>query len=217
MRGEGSTSYTLHATLTERIAEHIFQYNPAMKIIYVIRNPLDRFVSHYMHMYQRGRTSMGLTEAYRNYNQLVEAGKYATQIDPYIKRFGRQQVHIALFDSFVNSPEFFLFKICNFLNIDPDKILPCTDVHLNRSVGQNTTPYHYDRFLNSTSGKMLRQIVPAQLGRRILRTISRNQNIALSQKPILEKSIKNELIKIYQPEIQRIGALINQDLSAWLS
>ncbi|MDO5706469.1 MAG: sulfotransferase domain-containing protein, partial [Paracoccus sp. (in: a-proteobacteria)] len=53
LKGEASTHYTKlpnHPHTLERLRPHV----PAPRLIYLIRNPLDRLVSHYIHEWTMG-------------------------------------------------------------------------------------------------------------------------------------------------------------------
>ncbi|MDZ7821446.1 MAG: sulfotransferase [Candidatus Marinimicrobia bacterium] len=52
--GEASHSYTAYPRFNLNIWEDIHAYNPGMKFIYIVRDPVDRFISSYMQDYQRG-------------------------------------------------------------------------------------------------------------------------------------------------------------------
>ncbi|MCB0382385.1 MAG: sulfotransferase, partial [Psychroserpens sp.] len=56
--GEGSTNYSKFPHYNKNIHKDIFDYNPNMKIIYMMRHPIDRIVSHYIHSYNRGHESI---------------------------------------------------------------------------------------------------------------------------------------------------------------
>src|SRR5690349_21805688 len=50
--GDGSTSYTKYPAYNLSIWDDIYEYNNNMKFIYLIRNPIERTISHYVHLYQ---------------------------------------------------------------------------------------------------------------------------------------------------------------------
>lgn len=49
--GEASTSYSLYPECNLNIWHDIYAYNKKMKFIYIVHNPIDRVVSHYMQYY----------------------------------------------------------------------------------------------------------------------------------------------------------------------
>lgn len=57
--GEASTGYLFHPLAAQRIAETL----PGIKLIALLRNPVDRAYSHYQHQARRGRESLSFEEA----------------------------------------------------------------------------------------------------------------------------------------------------------
>ena len=52
--GEGSTNYTKFPLFNPKIHNDIYEYNPNMKLIYIMRHPIDRIISHYKFAIERG-------------------------------------------------------------------------------------------------------------------------------------------------------------------
>ena len=119
--GEASTTYTQYPTFNLEIWNDIFNYNPQMKFIYLVRNPVDRAISHYMHIYERGYTNNSIEETLRNLH-ILKPGLYFTQIKPFIDEFGNERVLIIDFDDLINDREALLKKISNFLEIEFNKL-----------------------------------------------------------------------------------------------
>jgi hypothetical protein len=55
---EDSTTYTFYPLRNLRIWDDIYDNNPAMKFIYLVRKPTSRIISSYMHTYERGYTDL---------------------------------------------------------------------------------------------------------------------------------------------------------------
>lgn len=112
--GEASTHYTklpTHPDAVARLKEHL----PGARFVYVMRHPVDRLVSHYMHEWSTGIYHCGIEEAARKYPELVAYGRYATQLDPYFATFGRDAVLPVFFDRLVREPQTELERICRFI------------------------------------------------------------------------------------------------------
>lgn len=93
---EASTTYTFYPLRNLHIWDDIFDYNPNMKFIYIVRNPVDRIVSSYMHNYERGYIDLDIEEALIKERLLIELTRYYTQISPYIKKFGRDKIWLLI-------------------------------------------------------------------------------------------------------------------------
>jgi hypothetical protein len=102
--GEASTSYTelkYRGTAAARIAETV----PDVKLIYVLRHPVERLRSHYRHEVQKGRELLPLAEAVaRPENEYVGSSLYFTCLDPYIRLFRREQICVVRFEDLVKPP-----------------------------------------------------------------------------------------------------------------
>jgi len=91
--GEWSVSYLFY----ENVAEDIKSYNPNAKIIIMLRNPIDRAFSHYLMDYRLGLVSESFEDiidkksnhknAHLFYQQYIQVGEYANQIQKYFKVF----------------------------------------------------------------------------------------------------------------------------------
>ena len=112
--GESSTHYTKLPDLPDalpRLAQHL----PDAKYIYVMRHPLDRLVSHYVHGWTERTIGGAIDEAAAQYAALIDYGRYAMQIAPYLERFGKDRVLPVFFDRLLAAPQAELERVCRFL------------------------------------------------------------------------------------------------------
>ena len=112
--GEASTHYTklpTHPKTVERLKKHL----PNARLVYVMRHPVDRLVSHYMHEWSTGVYHCGIGEAINKYPELIAYGRYAMQLEPYFEAFGRDAVLPVFFNRLVCEPQAELERICKFI------------------------------------------------------------------------------------------------------
>lgn len=91
IRGEASTHYTKRPDLPETLSR-MQAAGLAPKLVYMIRDPMARLVSHYIHDWSQAVLSVPLAEALDSHPQLVDYGLYGWQISPYIEAFGADAV-----------------------------------------------------------------------------------------------------------------------------
>ena len=118
--GESSTHYTKQPTY-KNVAERIFRYNSEAKIIYIVRNPLLRTISHYYHNkrdLERHAEIRPIIKAIESDVTFIAYSNYAMQIKPYIVKFGLQNVMVLTLESLIAEPEKALRKIFNWLEVD---------------------------------------------------------------------------------------------------
>lgn len=114
---EASTSYSFYPEFNKNIAKDIQSYNPEMKFIYIIRNPYDRIISAYRHVYARGYEKRNFKKAIRSSVNLYNVTSYYTQAKNYIDVFGKDKLLILNFDDFNNNRIETLQQISKYLNI----------------------------------------------------------------------------------------------------
>jgi hypothetical protein len=104
LTGEASTSYTelrYAATAAGRMADTI----PHVRLIYVLRHPLERLRSHYRHEIQKGREDRPLAQAVAvTGNEYAGSSRYFTCLEPYTRAFPREQICVARFEDLVAEP-----------------------------------------------------------------------------------------------------------------
>lgn len=121
IKGEKSPSYLVSQEAPERIHKHF----PEVKIIAILRNPIDRAYSAYWHGRRVGaiKTSTTFGEAVRNYkvNQgkpygdMITAGFYSEQIARYLNFFPLKQLHVISFESTLTQSGDELHGVLKFL------------------------------------------------------------------------------------------------------
>lgn len=114
LMGEASTHYTKLPTYPEvvhRLKEHL----PNARFVYVMRHPVDRLISHYIHEWSTGVYRCSLEKAIGKYTELVAYGCYAMQLEPYFEAFGRDAVLPVFFDHLLKEPQAELERICRFI------------------------------------------------------------------------------------------------------
>ena len=97
--GESSTDYTKRPTF-EGCAERIRDFNPNARILCILRDPIERCISHYWHNVRIGEERQGMIEAVRRDPTLIAYSDYAMQLEPYWNAFPREQIHILTLESF---------------------------------------------------------------------------------------------------------------------
>lgn len=111
--GDASTSYTF-APEYPGTAERLFAHNPQMRLIYVVRNPVDRIVSHLSHAARRTGRVMDDPFALPSF---LNRSRYAYQLDHYLKCFPPEQVLVLAFEECIAGGA--LSRVIEFLDVPP--------------------------------------------------------------------------------------------------
>lgn len=207
---EASTTYTFYPLRNLKIWDDIYEYNPNMKFIYLVRNPVDRIISSYMHTYERGYTNLSIEKALVEEPLLLNITRYFTQINPYIQKFGRDQVLIIDFDDLILDRTNLVKEISIFLGIDFSRFEDYQNLHSNISVGGSKNHHKFDNPIFPL--KVIRKIFPS-----LWNSIVGNSSRKFHKKPEISAEIKEMILNMLELEIKELQVLMGKDLSHWFS
>ncbi|MBO6605849.1 sulfotransferase [Psychroserpens sp.] len=203
--GEGSTNYTKRPLFNPNICEDIYEYNADIKLIYIMRHPIDRIISQFIHLYNRGyETSKDLDALVKSNSNYIDTTRYFHQIDPYISKFGRNNVLLLFFEDFISYPQKTTDIVCNFLNIDKVKI-DSKVINQNKSFDRRVLHYKYDD--PKTFWTKLKK----------LGLIAKNyfNKEFLDDKPIISIDTRSYILNELVDEIKAIEGLTGKNLDHW--
>jgi hypothetical protein len=118
MVGEETPSYIRDDAAPKRIARTI----PNAKILFILRNPVDRAFSHYWHEKSKDKMSFEFDEVFGNYdlfNDWVIPGLYNRHIERYLEHIPSENLQLFFFDDLVDDDWSYLQEVYEFLGIDP--------------------------------------------------------------------------------------------------
>jgi len=119
--GEASTSYSFYDEYPQAAAR-LAQYNPRLKLIYLLRHPVDRMESHYNHRLRNGAASRVPLRALAEDPAYIQRSRYFHQLVPYLEHFPRDQLLVLLFEEYTQDPLGHLARIADFLDLSPEPL-----------------------------------------------------------------------------------------------
>lgn len=122
-RGEASTMYSA-APHVPGVPERIARVVPEVRLIYLIRNPVERIRSMYLHRVDRGQERGTLEEAVEQRSEYLDLSRYGFQLDQYLRVFPRQQILVLSSDQLRHERERAVGDALHFVGADADKALP---------------------------------------------------------------------------------------------
>ncbi|MHC4380490.1 MAG: sulfotransferase domain-containing protein [Planctomycetota bacterium] len=146
--GECSTTYALSSVFPDAAAR-IAAYNPDMKIIYMVRDPLRRISSAWQQLRRFGTNpqiringlrpipdAMWVDNSFehalrRQSEVLVSSSNYLQELESYRELFPEDRIQVLLFEDFIRDPMATLQRTFRFLDVDPDVPLEESEAHIN--------------------------------------------------------------------------------------
>jgi hypothetical protein len=216
--GEASPWYLYSTDAAANISRRI----PDAKLIAVLRNPVDRAFSSYLHVFKDGRESLSFEEGLiaeedriaRGWEPIwhyQRVGLYAEQVKRFLSLFGRDQIRFYLYDDFLEDPDRLLVDIYQFLGVDPGFVAD-TSVRPNASgVPRNQL---LGRLLLQPNRlkEAIKPLIPSPLRYELSQRLSQR----LLEKPPLGEETRKKLLSSYKNDILLLQNLVGRDLSMWL-
>ena len=216
--GEVSNSY-LYCPST---AAAIHQALPAVQIVMVLRNPVDRLYSQYLMNLKLGKITEKdlLTEIAHDAAKehkgwgvshlYVEVGMYHEQVKRYLDLFPREQVHIMLFDDFKQDVAGAMSDLFGFLGVDPAPGIDYSKRY-NEAGMPRFGKLNYWMTQIGLYG-LFKKLFPDNLKQRLKSVIYTQKGI-----PKITSEERKQLEDLYREDVERLSALISRDLSHWFS
>jgi hypothetical protein len=115
--GESSTNYSKRPRMPGA-PERIAAFAPAARILYIMRDPVERTISHYWHAVGQRKERRDLATALEEEPHYREVSHYAFQLEPYLRLFGRERVHTLTLEELQSDAPAKLEGIFRWLGVD---------------------------------------------------------------------------------------------------
>jgi hypothetical protein len=209
---EGSNSYSVR-DLFPKSAERMAAYNPDVKIVYMVRNPLDRIVSAWTQkrVDSPDKTPPTLDEAVHALpDHFIGPSRYWYNIAPFREHFSDDQIFVGFMeDLHANSKEFFA-ALCGFLGIAP--VLQAQRPHMNKSAEKLVPTRTFDRLKRSPVTKIVKAVLPKEF-----QTFTKQRILSrpLSNKPEFSPKAKAEIVEILRPDARAFLRQYSKPVDFW--
>ncbi|MGD1712187.1 sulfotransferase domain-containing protein [Dapis sp. BLCC M172] len=114
---EASPNYTKRHYFSD-IPARMYSILPEVKLIYVLRDPIQRLLSHYVYNYFKGRESGPFSKVIKDINSnYIQTSKYYFQIQAFLEYYSDQQLLVVESEQLFKNPAMVVSNIFNFLGI----------------------------------------------------------------------------------------------------
>lgn len=210
-RGESSTSYTKFPQ-RPGVPERLHALVPDARLVYVVRDPIERTVSHFLHALQRGRERRSLSEALADLedNLYVDPSRYHLQLEQYWPYYPPERILVLSAEELQRAPQVALERVTTFLGARPYDF--DTDRHENVS-GQ--------RGQDTALGRLIESYPAKRLGRRLPRSavrLAKRMNVGLSRRisrPTLDPESRDRLRSHLREDVARLRQSTGLSFEEW--
>ncbi len=218
--GESSVSYLYVPGTAERIRE----FNPEMKLIVSLRNPVDRAWSSFNSAKSYGMEPLKtLAEGLAAEPQRIQdhcsillryrdLGLYSQQLARYFAVFPRDQIKVILYEDFVQEPDRVMRELFEFTGVS-------TDFQMDPDLRSNETrrPDDTNPFHNFVSGQHfvrsgVRKLLPMSARKRLREFV---QFAFFKPPPPISLQERRQFADLFHDDIGELQKLLGRDLSVW--
>lgn len=221
--------------IDERCAERIYKsLGPEVKLIFMLRNPVERAYSHYCMLRQHQFEDLSFENAiardepdriakslqyYRHeYGfQYLKGSTYSQTIQRYLDYFEPERIKYVVFEEFVGDTKDQLGDILRFLGIN-DRFEFKYDVYLNQRTVAGSSKINKLFYRNPLVQKA-RDRIQRQTGWKTQSLLKKMKTTLLTERDAriepMDQDVRKRLYSYFGAETARVEALISRDLSIW--
>lgn len=205
--GESSTHYTKLPTYPLTLAR-MQAALPRLKLVYMIRHPIDRLVSHYLHAQLERKMRMPIDEAVKRHPELVDYGRYSMQLEPFLAAYGPENILLVFTERFVRQRQDELERVCRFLGYEGrprwNEQLDAMNVSKDR---MRDSPLR-DAIVNAPGLRTIRKKLIPRAWREWVKEFWK-----IKQRPQLSEETTKRLQETFDADLARLGRWLDLELS----
>ena len=192
-------------------AERMAKENPNARIIFCLRDPIERAFSHYWHERKKKAICFSFAEALSNYDLFsswIETGFYARHLERYLDFFPKEQILAQRFETLEDDPRAFLKEALDFFGVSADFEPAVLNKRVN-AAGARRDVWNRGK---AAVNKIGLRVTPKQWRRTGLDRVFSGRDEYLRGVP---EEIRARLLEVFAPETERLENLLGMELTAW--
>lgn len=212
--GESSPNYTLYPIFSG-VPERMHSVVPEAKLIYVVRDPVDRLLSHYVHSCSKGREKREPAEALTDFNSAYfYRSRYYMQLEQYLQYFPGSNILVISNEDLFHHRRETLRKVFKFLDVD--EAFDCPQFSkLKHTSGSKREKDRFGLFLEQvvTKSRVITPL-PAKVRRQVENWIYLPFSHEI-KRPTLNAEARQKLINNLADDVNRLREYTGNNFENW--
>ena len=214
VRGESSVGYTAFPHFQD-VAQRMHSVVPQAKLIYMVRDPVDRILSAYVQRFSDRRENRPLSQALLPLagNDLVERSRYHYQLQQFLPYYDLSRILVVCLEELQGEREHELARIYEFLGVDPGFRDPGMFVvkHQTRFKRRKSRfAIALKRFAETRLTRFVSQDTRRWIGRLVYQPLGRP-----IERPTLDSTLRRQLEDYIRPDLEQLRRLTRQSYASW--
>jgi len=210
---DASAQYTLRPHFGDVAGRALDVLGPDLRLVYVMRHPIARAISHHHFDVAMGWTTLRFEEGLADNPYFIDGSRYAYQLEPWLEAFGRDRIMPIHFERYVTERQDTARRIAQFADADPTLEQAAPDRPAHRTSGLRRHHAIATRLRDSAAYRqVVRPLAPAglrQLASRMLSTPAPPRPDPPSPEAL------RRLAEVLEPDQRRLRALLGPDAPTW--
>jgi Sulfotransferase domain len=210
VRGESSPHYT-NLPRFRGVADRMRSVVPGARLVYMVREPIDRMLSHYLHNVAGGYERRPIAEALAQPDSAyVHRSMYAMQLEPYVERFGSERIEVVSREELKAGRDETMRRVFRFVGVDESFTSPQFDREWETGGGKVSGRFRLmDRAVRAPG---LRAIdrgfdrLPESL-RWLVERVIHDPRGGGAERPELPVPLRERLAERFRPDVERLEAM----------
>jgi len=216
IRGESTPDYTKFPAI-RGAPQRIHSVIPDVRLIYLMRDPIERIISHYVDSYSFGRVNGTLDEELAHFDcHLVNCSRYYMQIEQYMEYFEPEQILVLVSEELRDDRRSTLQAAFRFLGVDEDFASSEweTTHYAGESLRRKTRlGYGLLRLAETVRESPLRRYLPRQLMTPI--QMFNALSARKIERPTMDPSLRAELAGYLREDVEKLERLVGRRFEEW--
>jgi len=209
VRGESTPGYA--SPWYPGVAARMASIIPDARLIFMVRDPVERIVSQYMHARDDGRERRTLAEAVQRPSNVYTArSRYASLLRPFLDAYPRSAILILRQEDLLVQRRETLGRVFRFLGVEERFWSPKMERERNVSRGKGRRSRIVQRLQRSRLASPV-----YRLPQELKWTVERLSRSTAAERPAIDADLRRALLEELEPEVSSMEELTGWDLSGW--
>lgn len=214
VRGEASPNYTAHPQ-RQGVPQRMAALVPDVKLIYIVRDPLERLAAHWVHNYAKRREKGTMAETFAAPGtSYVPRSMYARQLELFLEHYDREQILVIENTQLRGARLETLRRVFGFIGVEEDFQHPSFEHERHATARKKRA---------TKMGMRLQKLSKTSRGQKVPRKVWLAMDLALplakpiSKPPVeeVQAALSEETISELRADADRLAEISGLDLSHW--
>jgi hypothetical protein len=212
--GEASTSYSKHPEFPG-VPERIATVLPDARLIYVIRHPIDRMRSQYLHHIAKGHEHDTVDQALVSKPTYLNNSLYAMQIARYLEHFDRRQLLVLTSEALRADRIASLRRVFEFLEVDAGWVPPTVDQEFFRTDQRRKVRRGTHRLRRLPGVHSVGKFVPSNVKTRAIKNSKLLTKRFEEGEAVINGDLRRRLEAALVDDVRQLRAYLGPDFDGW--